>query len=172
MMYCIERGGSTMSKIANLLVFVMSGVQCALPLSEIERVVHAVRIHPVPKAPAIVQGLINVQGLVMPVLDIRKLFRLTDIGISLSDQLIITRAAGLPVALLVEGVLGVYQYSEPDITHPDELYTDIEYLQGVAKLKDGVLYIYDADRFLSSETAAEIAPLLTADNLPPADPAR
>jgi purine-binding chemotaxis protein CheW len=161
-----------MANIVNLLVFVVSGLRCALPLSEIERVVHAVQVNPVPRAPAIVMGLVNVQGRVIPVLNIRKLLRLTDIGISLSDQLIIAKAASLPVAMLVDEVSGVYQYSESDITVPDELYSDIEFLRGVAKLQNGVLYIYNLDGFLSSELAAEIVPLLAVDTLSPADPTR
>jgi purine-binding chemotaxis protein CheW len=159
-----------MSHISNLLVFIVSGLQCALPLSEIERVVHAVQIQAVPRAPAIVMGLVNVQGRVMPVLNIRKLFRLTDTGISLNNRLIIARAAALPVAMLVDEVAGVYPYSELEITVADELYSDIEFLEGVAKLKDGVLYIYNLDRFFSLELAAEIAPLLAADTLSPPDP--
>lgn len=163
-----------MSQISNLLVFVVAGLQCAVPLSEIERVVHAVQINPVPGASGIVMGLVNVQGRVIPVLNIRKLFRLADSGISLSDQLIIARAASLPVAMLVDEVSGVYSYGELDITDPDELYSDIELLQGVAKLKDGVLYIYNLDRFFSTEIAAEVAQLLPAEVLEvfsPADPA-
>jgi hypothetical protein len=59
-----------------------------------------------------------------------------------------------------------------DIIVPDEFYSDIEFLRGVAKLQNGVLYIYNLDGFLSSELAAEIVPLLAVDTLSPADPTR
>lgn len=166
-----EGGALAMSQISNLLVFTVSGLRCALPLSEIERVVHAVRINPAPRAPEIVMGLVNVQGRVMPVLNIRKLFCLADTGIAINDRLIIARAAALPVAIVVDEVSGVYSRSELDITTPDELYSDIECLQGVAKMKDGVLYIYNLDGFFSSEIAAEIARLLAADSQSPVDSA-
>lgn len=163
--------GEGMSHISNLLVFAVSGLKCGVPLAGIERVVHAVQIQPAPRAPAIVPGLVNVQGRLMPVVNLRTLFGLPGTGISLTDRLIIARAADLPVAMLVDEVSGVYPYSEEDISAAGELYSEIEFLEGVAKLKDGVLYIYDLDRFFSSETAAEIAALVAADTRPPADPA-
>ena len=161
-----------MSSMERLLVFALSDLQCALPLSEIERVVYSVEINPVPRTPEIVMGLIKVRDRVIPVLNIRKLFRLVETEISLSDQIIIGEAAGLPVAMVVDRVIGIFEYSDSDITDPAQLYPDIQFLKGVAKLKDGVIYIYSLDRFLSSETVAEITPFLTADTFSPDEPGR
>jgi purine-binding chemotaxis protein CheW len=152
-----------------LLVFALSGLHCALRLSEIERVLHAVEITPVPKAPEIVMGLVNVQGRVIPVLNIRKLLRLPEIETSLNDQIILARTATFPVAILVEKALGVTEFSEQKIIAPAELYPGLEYLEGVTKLKDGILYIYNLDRFLSSAEKSEIEHLLSEGISMPAD---
>jgi purine-binding chemotaxis protein CheW len=146
-----------------LLVFEISGVLCALQLSGIDRIVHAVEITPAPQAPEIVMGLINVRGRVMPVLNICKLLRLPEIEPALDDQLILTRTMGIPVAILVDNVSGTAEVSERDIIAPKEIYPGIEYLEGVTKLQDGILYIYNLDRFLSSAEKAEIDLLLSGD---------
>ena len=67
---------AVMPQIVALLVFALAGLQCALGTSKIDRVVAAVEISPVPQAPAIVLGLVNVHGRILPVLNIRRLFRL------------------------------------------------------------------------------------------------
>jgi purine-binding chemotaxis protein CheW len=144
-----------------LLVFTLSDLRCALKLSDTERIVRAVKISPVPKAPEIVMGLINVQGRVIPVLNIRKLLRLPEIEMTLNDQIIIARTPSRPTAILVDNVQGVVEFSEQEIIVPEELYPGIDYLKGVTKLTDGIIYIYNLDTFLSSDENAELEDLLT-----------
>lgn len=157
-----------MSRMEKLLVFALSGLHCALRLADIERILPAVEISPVPKAPGIVLGLINVHGRILPVLNIRPLLRLPEIETGLNDQIILTRTAGCPLAILVDEVFGLAELGEQDIIGPEELYPGIEYLEGVTKLKDGILYLYNLDRFLSSEERSGIEHLLSGDKAMPA----
>lgn len=152
-----------------LLVFTLSDLRCALKLSDTERILRAVEISPVPNAPEIVMGLINVQGRVIPVLNIRRLLHLPEIEMTLNDQIIIARTSTRPTAILVNNVQGVVEFSEQEIMVPEELYPGIEYLEGVTKLKDGIIYIYNLDTFLSSEEKAELEDLLTGAIPMPAD---
>ncbi len=137
-----------------LLVFTLSEQRCALALSDVERIVHVVEITPLPKAPEIVMGLVNVRGRAIPVLNIRKLFNLPEVGIALSDQMIIARTSRRTVAILVDNAVGVVDYRQEDITPAEDLFRGIGYLKGVAKLKDGMAYIYDLDSFLSLDEEA------------------
>jgi purine-binding chemotaxis protein CheW len=152
-----------------LLVFTLSDLRCALKLSDTERILRAVEISPVPNAPEIVMGLINVQGRVIPVLNIRRLLHLPEIEMTLNDQIIIARTSTRPTAILVNNVQGVVEFSEQEIMVPEELYPGIEYLEGVTKLKDGIIYIYNLDTFLSSEEKTELEDLLTGVTPMPAD---
>jgi purine-binding chemotaxis protein CheW len=156
------------SRIEKLLVFTLSGLHCALRLSDIERVLHAVEITPVPKAPKIVIGLINVQGSILPVLNIRHLLHLPTVQTTLNDQIILARSTSFTVAILVDNVQGVAECNEQDIIAAEDLYNGIEHLEGVTNLKDGILYIYNLDAFLSSEERSEIEDLLSGDISKPA----
>ncbi|HKN18578.1 MAG TPA: chemotaxis protein CheW [Dissulfurispiraceae bacterium] len=152
----------------DLLVFALSQQLCALPLSVVERIVRAVEVRPLPQAPEVVLGLINVRGQAIPVLNIRKLFRLSYTEIGLSDQIIIAHTAGRIVGLLVDNTEGVSEYREEDVITSEELFPGIEYLEGVVKLRDsktfpnagGIVYIYDLERFLSLEEKTAIDRLL------------
>ncbi len=146
-----------------LLIFTLSEQRCALSLSDIERVIRAVAIEPLPNAPGIVTGLINVRGRIMPVLDIRRLFNLPGAPIALSDQMIIARTSRRIIAILVDDTLGVIEYNQDDTTAAADLFPGIGHIKGVTKLKDGIAYIYDLDRFLSLDEEAQLDRVLPSD---------
>jgi len=60
----------------HLLVFLLDNQQFGLHLAAVQRLVHAVEIISLPKAPEIVLGVINVQGQIIPAVNVRKRFRL------------------------------------------------------------------------------------------------
>ncbi len=121
----------------------------ALRLAQVERVIRAVEIIPLPKAPEIVAGVINVQGQVIPVINIRKRFRLPERETILSDQFVIARTSRRPVALIVDGADGVVEFPEHWVVHAEKILPGMEHVEGVAKLEDGMLLIHDLDKFLS-----------------------
>jgi purine-binding chemotaxis protein CheW len=75
-----------MNRFFPLVVFTLDARRYAVPLSTVERIIRAVEITPLPQAPEIVLGVINVQGRIIPVVNTRKRFRLPECDIRLSDQ--------------------------------------------------------------------------------------
>ena len=132
-----------------IVVFTLDKPRCALLLSAMERVVHAVEITPLPKAPEIVQGVINAQGRIIPVIDVRKRFRLPEREIRLDDQFIIARTSRRLVALVVDSVVGIREVADWEMVDARQSLPFAEYLQGVAKIEDNIILIYDLDQFLS-----------------------
>ena len=149
-----------MDRREKLLIFTLSGLSCALPLADIERILRAVEISPVPRAPEIIMGLVNIQGQIIPVLDLRKLLHLPNAEVGLNDQFIIARSESRPVAILVDSVLGLSELDATEIVPPDRLYPGIEFLEGVAGLQDGIIYIYDLAKLLTTADSAEISACL------------
>jgi purine-binding chemotaxis protein CheW len=134
-----------------LCLFTLDERRYALTLSCVERVVFVVDITPLPKAPPVVFGVINVKGNIVPVYDPRRRFRLPQRAINLTDQLMIARTARQTVALLVDSVDGVIEIAEEDIAAASGIFPDIEYVQGVVRLQDGLVLIHDLEQFLSAE---------------------
>jgi purine-binding chemotaxis protein CheW len=159
--------GGKVKKADMLLVFCLEGQCCALPLQCIERTIRSVEISPFPGAPEIVSGLINIHGMSVPVLNIRKLFHLPEIEITLSDQIILAHTLSRLVAIPVNEVSGIAEYEEQDFITSEELFPGIEFLEGVTKLKEGIVYIYDLDRFLSLDDITVIGTLLQTDKKTP-----
>jgi purine-binding chemotaxis protein CheW len=134
-----------------IVMFTLDEPRYALYLSAVERIVRAVEITPLPKAPDIVLGVINVQGRVLPVLDIRKRFRLPAREMKPDDRFIIARTARRQVALVVDSVAGVHELTDTEIVRAKEALPFGQYLKGVAKLENNLVLIHDLDQFLSMD---------------------
>jgi len=140
-----------LSQLQQLVGFVLAGRNYAVSLAAVERIVHVVEVAPLPKAPEIVLGLINFAGRIIPVVDMRQRFRLPAREVGLYDQVIIARTSKREIAFIADGVAGVIECPEAEITAAEKIVPGLEYLQGVLKLKDGLIFIHDLERFLSLE---------------------
>lgn len=110
-----------------------------------------VEITPLPKVPDIVIGVVNVQGRVVPVFNIRKRFRLPEREVAITDQLVLAHTAARLVALIADAVTGIVECQPEDIAAAESILPGMEYVAGVLKLKDGMVLIHDLDTFLSLE---------------------
>jgi purine-binding chemotaxis protein CheW len=138
------------------VVIGLDELRVALRLSAVERVVRAVYVSPLPDAPEIVAGVVNVQGRVVPVGNMRRRFRLAERPAALADRLVIARANQRPVALMADTVGGVLEYPASDIIGAGDILPGLAYVDGVAKLADGLILIHDLDRFLSLDEASAL----------------
>src|SRR6185295_11077116 len=118
----------------HILLFSMDEPRYALNLSAVERVVQAVEVMPLPKAPPLVLGVINVQGQVIPVVDIRQCFGMPAREVAVSDQFILARTATRRVALVADAVSGVVEPTEAQWVSAAEMLPGAEFIHAVAKL--------------------------------------
>lgn len=137
-------------------VLTLEDMRIALPLPCVERVVRAVHLAALPSAPDIVLGVVNLAGRVIPVVNMRRRFRLPERDISLTDLLVIARTGHRTVALVVDHASGVFEYAEPDVVNADTIFPGLEYLDGIMKLGANLILIHNLDRFLSLEEAASL----------------
>ncbi|MBC8551442.1 MAG: chemotaxis protein CheW [Candidatus Brocadiales bacterium] len=119
----------------------------AIPLLAVEKVIHSVEVSPVSKAPDIMLGLINFHGNIIPLLDVRKRFKLPERKVDIQDQFIIVRTLKRTVALFVDSVQNVFDYRGNDIS-PENNVPDIEHIDGTLKLENGIALIQNLDKFL------------------------
>jgi purine-binding chemotaxis protein CheW len=131
------------------VVFALDEQLYTLPLAMVERVVQAVYVTPLPKVSAIVHGVINIQGQIIPVINLRKRFGLPERDIDLSDQFIVAQTSRRKVALAVDTVSGVVECTEQIVTDGKDILPSLEYIGGIIKHENGMLLIHDLDTCLS-----------------------
>jgi purine-binding chemotaxis protein CheW len=153
-----------MGESVQLVVFMLDEQRYGLRLSAVERVVRAVEVTPLPCAPQIVLGVINFAGRVVPVMNVRQRFGLTEKEVDLSHQFIIAQTAMRTVALLVDSVSTLVEASADDVVRATKILPEMDYVDGVAKLEDGMILIHDLDKFLSLEEARLLDEVMQAES--------
>jgi purine-binding chemotaxis protein CheW len=143
-----------------LVTFILGEQQYALPLTTVQRVVRMVEVTPLPKAPEIVLGVIDFQGTIIPVMSMRKRFGLTEPETSLSAQLIVADTRTRSVALAVNSVIGVVERAAEEVTDAEKIVPGTQYVEGITRLENGILFIHNLERFLSKMEEQQLDGLL------------
>jgi purine-binding chemotaxis protein CheW len=151
-----------MDRADPLVVFALDRQRFALPLALVARVVRAVEVTPLPNAPEIVSGVIDVQGEVIPVLDVRSRLGLPPRAIGLADQLLIAHTQDRSVALLVDQVQGLAESTTDEADSPYQDAPWFDQFKGVARVDGGLVLIQDLEKFLSDLDARALAQALEA----------
>jgi purine-binding chemotaxis protein CheW len=145
-----------------LVIFGLESQRYALNLSVVERVLPMAEVSPLPEAPAITLGVINLHGQVIPVLDIRRRFGLPVRDYGLNTHLLVARATRRTLALPVDEVLGVKEIAVVDVTLPETVLSGIGRVEGIVTLPDGLLFIHNLDTFLSLDEEQRLMEALEA----------
>ncbi len=141
-----------------LFVFILEGERYAIYLPIVERVVPAVEIRPLPEIQDILLGAINVHGMVIPVLNIRKWFHLPDRDMELDDRIVIIKIHSGAMAFPVDAVEGVIMRSDREIIPAGMIMPHMNLTDGVVKIGAQMVFIYDFERLFSLELEEQIYP--------------
>jgi purine-binding chemotaxis protein CheW len=162
------------SPVVGLLTFELDGQRCALISSEVLEVQRVVAMARLPRCPEIVEGVIDLRGKLVPVLDVRSRLGLKPSPLALSDHLVVARvprADGEPhasgprvVAIRVDRALDLLRVPREAIEDPRPVAGAVQ-TAGVAKLADGLVLIHDLRTFLSLDEEHQLDRAL-ADRLP------
>jgi purine-binding chemotaxis protein CheW len=152
--------GVSMSTRHHLVVFSLDGQRYALSLKSVDRVIHIVEMITIPDGSGIVLGLVNIQGQVIPVLDLRRRLGLPGKEVELSDHLIIAHTSRWKMALVVDSVHEVIERSEQEILAAEKIFPGLEHIGGVVKLEDEVILIHDLEKSISINEEKALAEAL------------
>lgn len=145
------------SEVFRLVVFAIDEQRYAIPLDAAERVLRMVAVAPLPQAPAIACGVINLHGRVIPVVDVQRRLGLTPREYGVEDHLLVARTPRRALALPVDEVQGVREVAVAAVTPPSTVLPGIDHVAGIAALPDGLLFIYDLDAFLSLDEERQLS---------------
>ncbi len=95
-----------------LVAFVIDGHRYAVALGAVERVLPMVAVSPLPEAPAIALGVINVHGTIVPVVDVRRRFGLPARDFGVTTRLLLAHAGRRTLAVPADEVLGVVEVAD------------------------------------------------------------
>jgi purine-binding chemotaxis protein CheW len=150
------------ARAEEVLVVEIAGTRCALPLGDVLEVLRAVALTPLPTAPPIVEGVIDVRGEVVPVLDVRRRLGLPSAPVSAAQRLVLARAAGRTVGLRVDAVDWITRLAAADIARAERIAHGIGWLAGVARVAGGLVLVHDVGTFLRQAEAEALDEAMAA----------
>ena len=119
----------------------------------VQEIIRMQEITNVPNAPGFVEGVINLRGRVIPIVDLRKRFGMETKEQSNATRIIVVMIGEVQVGLIVDEVSEVLRISEDTVEPPPPIVAGIEsdYIKGVGKLEDRLLILLDLNKILSME---------------------
>jgi len=139
-----------------LLTFLVDDWKCAIDISVIEKTYRAAALTPLPEAPEIVLGIIDIAGDVLPAVNIRHRFSLPEKPLSPSDHFIVANTPYRRIVLVVDTIEGVIDCREQDIVPAADILPALAQLEGVVRLQDGLVLIQDLAKLLTFDEAMSL----------------
>lgn len=145
-----------------VLLFTLEGQRYGLPSAEVRELVRAVRLTPLPRAPDVVEGLLDLRGELLAVLDLRRRFRLPPRPLSPTDHFVLARVGPRTVGLRVDRAEGLLTFEPGAFDEAPSALPGVGYVAGVVKLPDGLVLVHDLGSFLSEAEALALDTALAA----------
>jgi purine-binding chemotaxis protein CheW len=158
----VTKQGQSGDKEMRLVVFRIDEQRYGLYLPAVDRTLRAVRVTPLPHAPVIILGVIDVAGRVIPVVNMRARFGVAERDLRLGDALILARTPQRTVALAADTVEGLWEGPLRQMQSADSIFPEIPGLEGVARMEDGLILIHDLALLLSLDEEKELDAAMTS----------
>lgn len=136
-------GDGPSSAAQTWVVFLVDEQRYALEISEVERIVRAVEVKPLPQSPPHVLGIINMQSRILPVINLRHCLSRPERDIRLEDHFVVVHLSEISAVLPVDAALGSLEVFDTSAL-PDEKTRD-RCLKKIIPHHEGVIYILDLE---------------------------
>ncbi|XID95108.1 chemotaxis protein CheW [Paenibacillaceae bacterium WGS1546] len=132
-----------MAEEIKVIVFTLAHEEYGIEVDKVRTIERMVPITRVPKTPAFVKGVINLRGVVIPVIDLRGRFGLAETEYTENTRIIIVAAHELEVGFIVDSANDVLDVMSDAVENPPEVVGGVKakYISGVAKFGDNRLLI-------------------------------
>jgi purine-binding chemotaxis protein CheW len=138
-----------------LVTFQLGAEYYGIDIMQVKSIEEAKEVRSIPNSPGYVEGIFNLRGEIIPVINLHRRFHLSKADLSEEDELLsgflIIRLGGMHVAIIIDKVSRVLSVSGNEIQQPPQMISGIgaEYIEGVVHRDEGYLIILDIDRLFN-----------------------
>ena len=136
-----------------LVVFDLASEAYGVDIGAVREIIRMQDITRVPRTPDFVEGVINLRGKVIPVVDLRKRFMVTVAEQTDDNRIVVVDIGGQDIGVVVDAVTEVLRILSDSVEPPSSVITtsDSDYLMGICKLESRMIILLDLERVLSDE---------------------
>ncbi|GAW92897.1 chemotaxis protein CheW [Calderihabitans maritimus] len=141
-----------------LVVFKLGEETYGIEISVVHEIIRMQDITEVPRTPEFVEGVINLRGRIVPVIDLRKRFGLPVGERTSAWRIMVIQMGDITVGMIVDAVLEVLRLPAGSIELPPAMITGIDtaYLRGVGKWQDRLIILLDVEKILRENEKKEL----------------
>ncbi len=144
--------------ILQLVSFTIGSEEFGVDILKVQEINRMTAITRVPNAPQYVEGIINLRGKIIPIIDLRKRLGATSGEYDKDTRIIVVELAGKIMGFIVDSVSEVRRIPSGITERPPAMIAGIrgDYITAIAKLEDRLLILLDLEKILSSDEQAEL----------------
>lgn len=156
-MNVLETGQEVRNQELQLVAFRLGNETYAVDIQQVQEIIRMQQITRVPGAPFFVEGVINLRGRIIPVIDLRKRLGLPRGEETDEVRIVVVEVPPHKVGMIVDAVEEVLRLSEENIETPSSLVASVDeqYLKGVGKSEDRLVVLLDLEEILKKEKDSE-----------------
>ena len=139
-------------ELIQLVTFSIGEEEFGVDILKVQEIIRTMEITKVPRAQEFVEGVINLRGKVIPIIDLRRRFGLSSKEYDKHTRIIVIEISNMIVGFVVDSVSEVLRIPAGTVEPPPAVVAgmDSEYISGVGKLHDRLLILLDLDKLLSN----------------------
>ncbi|MCZ7603991.1 MAG: chemotaxis protein CheW [Melioribacteraceae bacterium] len=150
------------SELIQLVSFKVGREEFGVDILKVQEINRMLKITKVPNSPDFVEGVVNLRGRIIPVVDLRKRLSIGEREHDAKTRIVVVDITGNTVGFIVDEVNEVLRISKDILENPPELVAqvDSDFITSVAKLEDRIIILLDLDALLKKdekELLAEIS---------------
>ncbi len=122
-----------------------------VPITKVQEIIPMANPTKLPQVPDFVEGIINLRGRIIPIIDLKKRFGMNASQVSSESRSVVVEVDGQTVGIIVDEVSEVLRLPQDSIEPPPSVIGGItaDYLIGVGKIEDRLLILLDMDKVFS-----------------------
>jgi purine-binding chemotaxis protein CheW len=159
-----------MDKELQVVGFSIGRETFGLPIASVREIVRVPEITSVPNAPDYIEGVINLRGRIIPVVDLRKRFGETAVEPNKKNRIVVVEMENRAIGLLVHSASEVLKIPPSEIEAPQDVFQEgeLNYISGVGKLKGRLVILLDLARILEGGELRRLEEVAESDAAVPA----
>lgn len=160
---------SDKSQEQKLVIFKIGEEEFGLEISQVREIVRLIPTTPIPRAPYFIEGVVNLRGQILAVVDLSKRIDIQGKERSDKTRIIVAEIEGNPVGIIVDEVTEVLRLSKSQIDETPGIIADdaqSKYIKGVGKLEDRLIIMIDLTKIFSAEEIEDMKKSRIAEEKP------
>ena len=138
--------------------FHLGSEEYGVDISQVQEIIRMVEITHVPRAPRFMEGVINLRGQLIPIIDLRTRFAMPRADQTKSTRIVVTEIGNKKVGIIVDSVSEVINIPIEQVEDAPDMIAGVgtEYIQGVGKVGERLIILLDLTMVITGEEKAQL----------------